>query len=246
MSTLILLRHGQSTWNEENRFTGWIDVDLSKFGEEEAVQAGRLIAAEGIRIDIAFTSLLTRAIRTCALALDAMRVSYLPVERHWRLNERHYGALQGLNKKETAERYGLDQVQIWRRSYDVPPGPLALDDPSHPRFDPRYADVPKWALPDTECLADVVARLAPYFEDAIAPRLLAGENVFVAAHGNSVRAIVKMLEHLSDAEIAELEIPTGVPRVYELDGALEVTSRRELGDPADIAARAEAVARQAG
>ncbi len=247
MATLVLLRHGQSIWNDENRFTGWVDVELSPQGELEARQAGALMAAEPeISFDIAFTSLLSRAITTCSIALAEMGCGYLPVERHWRLNERHYGALQGLNKKETAERYGLEQVKIWRRSYDTPPDPVALDDANHPANDRRYADVPRSALPATECLKDVVARMVPYFEDRIAPHLIRGESVLVAAHGNSLRALVKQLEHLSDEEITDLEIPTGVPRLYTLSPLLEVESVRELGDQDDIAARAAAVAAQAG
>jgi 2,3-bisphosphoglycerate-dependent phosphoglycerate mutase len=247
MSTLILLRHGQSHWNEENRFTGWWDVDLSRTGEAEARAAGELLRAEpGLRIDRAYTSVLTRAVRTCAITLDALDQSYVPVERHWRLNERHYGALQGLNKKETADKFGLDQVTVWRRSYDTPPDPVSLSDPNHPINDPRYRDVPPWVLPATECLKDVVARMLPYFEDRIAPHLIADETVFIAAHGNSLRALVKQLEHLSDDEIVRLEIPTGVPRVYTLSRSLEIEGYRELGDPAENAARAEAVARQAG
>jgi 2,3-bisphosphoglycerate-dependent phosphoglycerate mutase len=246
VSTLILLRHGQSTWNEENRFTGWVDVDLTQQGESEARDAGRLIAAQELSISVAFTSMLTRAIRTCTIALDTIGQSYVPVERHWRLNERHYGSLQGLNKAETAEKFGLEQVKVWRRSYDSPPEPLALDDPSHPANDPRYARVPPWALPATECLKDVVSRMLPYFEDRIAPHLIDGATVLVAAHGNSLRALVKQLEHLSDDEVVDLEIPTGVPRIYTLSPSLEIESFQELGDAADIAARATAVARQAG
>jgi 2,3-bisphosphoglycerate-dependent phosphoglycerate mutase len=247
MSSLILLRHGQSYWNAENRFTGWADIDLSPTGEAEARSAGELLGSEpDLQIDLAFTSVLTRAVRTCAIVLDTLGCSYLPVERHWRLNERHYGALQGLDKKETAEQYGLDQVKIWRRSYDVPPGPVGTDDPNHPRNDPRYHDVAPWALPATECLKDVLERMLPYFEDRIAPHLMAGKNVFIAAHGNSLRALAKQLEHLSEEQVVELEIPTGVPRIYTLSPTLEIESFRELGDPAENAARAEAVARQAG
>jgi 2,3-bisphosphoglycerate-dependent phosphoglycerate mutase len=246
VSTLVLLRHGQSTWNEENRFTGWVDVDLTEHGEDEAKAAGLLIGAEQLSIDVAFTSVLTRAIRTCSFVLDAIGQSYVPVERHWRLNERHYGALQGLNKSETANRFGLDQVKVWRRSYDTPPDPVALDDVNHPANDRRYAAVPRWVLPATECLKDVVGRMLPYFEDQIAPRLLAGETVLVVAHGNSLRALVKQLAHLTDDEVVDLEIPTGVPRIYTLSPLLEIESFRELGDATDIADRAAAVARQAG
>ena len=247
MPTLVLLRHGESTWNAENRFTGWTDVDLSERGEEEARVAGRLIADEpGLEVDIVHTSVLTRAVRTANLSLDEMDRSYLPVRRHWRLNERHYGALQGLNKRETAELHGREQVMLWRRSYDVPPPPVALDDPNHPANDPRYRSVPLTALPASECLADVVHRLLPYWEDAIAPELLDGRTVFVVAHGNSLRALVKELESISDADIPALDIPTGFPRVYDLDVRLGIRDARYLGDPVAAKAAAEAVARQAG
>ncbi len=246
MPTLVILRHGQSTWNAENCFTGWTDVDLSERGEEEAAIAGRLLAAEpGLEIDSVHTSLLRRAVRTANIALDEMERSYLPVRRHWRLNERHYGALQGLNKRETAEQHGLEQVTAWRRSYDVPPPPVGLDDPNHPVNDPRYRDVPPSVLPATECLADVVHRLLPYWEDAIGPELLDGRTVFVVAHGNSLRALVKELESISDGDIVGLDIPTGFPRVYDLDERLRVRGVRYLGDPEAAKAAAEAVARQA-
>ena len=247
MPELVVLRHGESTWNAENRFTGWTDVDLSELGEEEARLAGRLLAAEsGIEVDSVHTSVLTRAVRTANLALDEMGRSYLPVQRHWRLNERHYGALQGLNKKETAERHGAEQVKAWRRSYDVPPPPVSPDDPNHPVNDPRYRLVPPSAMPATECLRDVAVRLLPYWEDVIGPELLAGRTVFVVAHGNSLRALAKFLEHISDEDIVDLNIPTGFPRIYELDRSLEVTSARYLGDVAAQEAAAAAVARQAG
>lgn len=247
MPTLVLLRHGESLWNATNQFTGWVDVDLSPAGETEAAAAGELLAAEsGLAIDVVHTSVLTRAVRTANLALDAAGRSYLPVRRHWRLNERHYGALQGLNKTETLEKHGAAQLQAWRRSYDVPPPPLATDDPGHPRHDARYAHVLPTALPATECLADVVRRLLPYYEDVIAGDLLAGQTVLVVAHGNSLRALVKELEHISDEEIAELNIPTGVPRLYELGPDLSVRSARYLGDPEAAAAKAEAVRQQAG
>ncbi len=246
MSTLVLLRHGQSTWNAENRFTGWADVDLTGAGEEEARQAGRTMAAEpGLEIDSVHTSVLRRAVRTANLALDEMERSYLPVRRHWRLNERHYGALQGLNKAETAARHGLEQVTTWRRSYDVPPPPFVSDDPGHPVNDPRYRLVPRSALPASECLADVVRRLLPYWEDVVAPELLRGRTVLVVAHGNSLRALVKELESISDDDIVGVDIPTGFPRLYELGDHLQVQSRRYLGDPAAAASAAEAVARQA-
>ncbi len=246
MSTgkLLLLRHGQSTWNLENLFTGWIDVDLSDQGRLEAEEAGRLLKAEGIPFDVAFTSTLKRAIRTLWIALDAMDMMWLPVERSWRLNERHYGALQGLDKAQTVARHGPEQVKAWRRSYDIPPPPLSLDDPTHPRFDRRYANVPPAELPSAESLKDTLARVLPVWNARIAPELEAGRNVLVAAHGNSLRALVKMLDGMSDAGIVELNIPTGVPLLYELDGRLQPTSRRYLGDAEAVNARAAAVARQ--
>ncbi len=247
MPTLVLLRHGESLWNATNQFTGWVDVDLTPQGEAEAAAAGALLAAEpGLRLDVVHTSVLTRAVRSANLALDAAGLSYLPVRRHWRLNERHYGALQGLNKAETMQKHGEAQLLAWRRSYDVPPPPLSSDDPGHPLHDPRYAGVPRSALPAAECLADVVRRMLPYYEDAIAADLLAGLSVLVVAHGNSLRALVKELESISDEEIVELNIPTGIPRLYDLDGNLAVRSARYLGDPAEAAARADAVRRQAG
>jgi 2,3-bisphosphoglycerate-dependent phosphoglycerate mutase len=245
--TLVLLRHGQSYWNKENLFTGWVDVDLSPEGEEEARRAGELLAEErDLKIDLVHTSILTRAVHTADIALSVAKLSYLPVQRHWRLNERHYGALQGLNKKETAEKFGLDQVTIWRRSYSIPPDPVALDDPNHPINDARYAAIPRRALPATECLADVVARFVPYFEDAIAPQLFDHKTVLVVAHGNSLRALRKYLEDMSDDEIVATEIPTGIPFVYELGDDLSVKDFRYLGDPDAAAAAAEAVRRQAG
>jgi 2,3-bisphosphoglycerate-dependent phosphoglycerate mutase len=246
MSTgkLLLLRHGQSIWNLENLFTGWIDVDLSDQGRLEAQEAGRLLKAEGIAFDVAFTSVLKRAIRTLWIALDAMDLMWLPVERTWRLNERHYGALQGLNKAQTVERHGADQVKIWRRSYDIPPPSLPDSDPAHPRFDRRYAQVPPAELPACESLKDTLARVLPFWNARIAPELLAGRNVLVAAHGNSLRALVKMLDRMSDAAIVELNIPTGVPLLYDLDDALQPRSRRYLGDAEAVRARAEAFARQ--
>jgi 2,3-bisphosphoglycerate-dependent phosphoglycerate mutase len=248
MSTgkLVLLRHGQSIWNLENLFTGWIDVDLSDQGRLEAQEAGRLLRAEAIAFDVAFTSVLKRAIRTLWIALDGMDLMWLPVERSWRLNERHYGALQGLDKAQTAERHGADQVKIWRRSYDIPPPPLPESDPQHPRFDRRYADVPAGEMPSAESLKDTLARVLPFWNSRIAPELAAGRNVLVAAHGNSLRAMVKMLDRLSDQAIVELNIPTGVPLVYELDAHLQPLSSRYLGDAEAVKARAEAVAAQAG
>ena len=241
---LLLLRHGQSTWNLQNLFTGWVDVDLSEQGRLEAQEAGRLLKAEGIAFDVAFTSVLKRAIRTLWIALDEMDLMWLPVERTWRLNERHYGALQGLDKAQTVERHGTEQVKVWRRSYDTPPPPLPENDPAHPRFERRYAQVPGAELPSSESLKDTLARVLPFWNARIAPELTAGRNVLVAAHGNSLRALVKMLDGLSDAEIVELNIPTGVPLLYELDTKLRRASSRYLGDADAIKARADAVARQ--
>jgi 2,3-bisphosphoglycerate-dependent phosphoglycerate mutase len=247
MSTgkLVLLRHGQSIWNLENLFTGWIDVDLSAQGLEEAKESGRLLKAEGIAFDIAFTSVLKRAIRTLWIALDEMDLMWLPVERSWRLNERHYGALQGLDKAQTVAKHGAEQVKVWRRSYDIPPPPLEASHPQHPRFDRRYAGVPAGELPSSESLKDTLGRVLPFWNQRIAPELAAGRNVLVAAHGNSLRAMVKMLDRMSDAAIVELNIPTGVPLVYELDSHLQPVASRYLGDAEAVKARAEAVARQA-
>ncbi len=246
MSTgkLLLLRHGQSIWNLENLFTCWIDVDLSAQGRQEAQEAGRLLKAEGIAFNVAFTSVLKRAIRTLWIALDEMDLMWLPVERSWRLNERHYGSLQGLDKAQTVEKHGAEQVKIWRRSYDIPPPPLPASDPGHPRFDRRYAQVPPAELPACESLKDTLARVLPFWEARIAPELRAGRNVLVAAHGNSLRALVKMLDRMSDSAIVELNIPTGVPLLYELDASLTPVSSRYLGDPEAVKARAEAVAKQ--
>jgi len=244
MSKLILVRHGQSTWNVENLFTGWTDVDLSGNGRNEAMSAGRQLLAEDIKVELAFTSVLKRAIRTLWIMLDEMDRMWVPVERSWRLNERHYGALQGLNKQQTAERHGEAQVRIWRRSYDIAPPPLAADDPRHPRFDPRYAGIDPAELPATESLKDTLQRVLPYWRERLAPQLVRGRQVLVVAHGNSLRAMVKMLDELSDAAIVELNIPTGVPLVYELDERLQVLGRRYLGDAAAIAAAADAVRRQ--
>ena len=241
---LVLVRHGQSTWNHENRFTGWTDVDLTPKGCEEARQAGRELARAGLEPDIVLTSVLKRAIRTQWLILEELDLLWLPVERDWRLNERHYGALQGLNKAQTAELHGEAQVLIWRRSYDIAPPPLRLDDERHPRFDRRYAAVAAAELPATESLKDTLARVLPYWRERIAPELQRGRRVLVAAHGNSLRALVKMLDELSEQAIVELDIPTGVPLVYELDAALKPRSSRYLGDPAAIRAAAEAVKRQ--
>ena len=241
---LILVRHGQSVWNVENLFTGWHDVDLSDQGRQEAAQAGRELVNEKLAVDIAFTSVLKRAIRTLWIALDEMDRMWIPVERSWRLNERHYGALQGLNKAQTVEKHGEAQVKVWRRSYDVPPPKLELDDPRHPRFDARYAGVPAAELPAAESLKDTLARVLPFWNSRIAPELRAGRNVLVAAHGNSLRAMVKMLDNVPEKDIVELNIPTGVPLLYELDAQLKPLGSRYLGDPEAIAAAAEAVRRQ--
>jgi 2,3-bisphosphoglycerate-dependent phosphoglycerate mutase len=245
MATLILLRHGESTWNRENRFTGWVDVGLTERGEQEAVAAGRLLAEHGSLPDVVHTSVQQRAIRTAELTLGECDRAWIPVRRSWRLNERHYGALQGKNKKETAEEFGIDQVKTWRRSYATPPPSLSLDDPMHPRFDPRYASLPVDVLPATECLADVVERMLPYWYDGIVPDLAAGGLVLVAAHGNSLRAVVKHLDDVSEEAIVELNIPTGQPLLYELGPRFEVLDRRYL-DPAAAEAGAAAVASQAG
>jgi 2,3-bisphosphoglycerate-dependent phosphoglycerate mutase len=241
---LILVRHGQSIWNVENLFTGWYDVDLSDLGREEAVLAGRELLREKIEPHIALTSVLKRAIRTLWLMLDTTDRMWIPVERSWRLNERHYGALQGLNKAQTVAQHGEAQVKIWRRSYDVPPPALGWDDPRHPRFDPRYADLDPKLLPTTESLKDTLARVLPFWETRIVPELRARKNVLVVAHGNSLRALVKMLDLMSESDIVEFNIPTGIPMLYELDEQIQPTSRRFLGDPAAIAAAQEAVRRQ--
>jgi 2,3-bisphosphoglycerate-dependent phosphoglycerate mutase len=245
ITKLVLLRHGESEWNLENRFTGWTDVGLSAKGKREARAAGRLLVKEGYDFDLTFTSYLKRAILTLDLALEVMDRLWLPVVRHWRLNERHYGALQGLNKAETAARHGAEQVQVWRRSYDVPPPPLSQDDPRHPRFDPRYRDLAPDLIPATESLADVVVRMLPFWYDFIVPALRAGRRVLVSAHGNSLRALVKHLDGISDEEIPGLNIPTGIPLVYELDPNLVPTARYYLGNPEKAAAAARAVAEQA-
>jgi 2,3-bisphosphoglycerate-dependent phosphoglycerate mutase len=247
---LVLLRHGQSLWNAENLFTGWYDTDLSEAGRAEAAAAGSLMADAGVEAGCLHTSVLTRAIRTAELALAAQGRSWLPVRRHWRLNERHYGELTGKNKAETAAQFGEDQVKVWRRSYDVPPPPIAADNPFNPNVDARYDGLAPEVVPATECLADVVARMLPYWYDAIIPDLSTFGTVLVVAHGNSIRALVKHLDDVADDAITGVEIPTGVPLVYELDDAFRPAAampvlERALGDPAAIAAAAEAVARQA-
>ena len=241
---LVLVRHGQSTWNLENLFTGWTDVELTKQGSKEALDAGRLLKAEGFKFDIAFTSVLKRAIRTLWIITDEMDLLWVPVERAWQLNERHYGALQGLDKAQTVAKHGAEQVKIWRRSYDIPPPPLDEADERHPRFDARYAGLSKSDLPATESLKDTLARVLPYWDRRIAPELKAGRNVLVVAHGNSLRAVVMMLDGMSPADILEFNIPTGVPIAYELDANLKSLGRRFLGDAAAIRAAADAVAKQ--
>lgn len=241
---LVLVRHGQSIWNVENLFTGWTDVDLSERGRAEAARAAVELQQAGIDVDIAFTSLLKRAIRTLWIILDGMDRMWIPVERTWQLNERHYGALQGLNKAQTVAEHGEAQVKIWRRSYDIPPPALADDDPRHPRFDPRYRHIDPQQLPATESLKTTLDRVKPFWDARIAPELRAGRNVLVTAHGNSLRALVKMLDQVAEADIVELNIPTGVPLVYELDADLKPMSSRYLGDEAAIRAAAEAVRRQ--
>ena len=245
MKTLVLLRHGESTWNRENRFTGWTDVDLTERGVAEARRAGRLLREEGLEFDVAYTSVLKRAIRTLWIALDELDQMWIPVHRSWRLNERHYGALQGLNKAETARKYGDQQVLMWRRSYDTPPPALDSSDERFPRGEPRYADLDARDIPLTECLADTVARFLPFWHEAIEPDLRAGKRVIIAAHGNSLRALVKYLDHVSDQDIVSLNIPTGVPLVYELDDALQPVSSRDLGDADEVQKAMQSVANQA-
>jgi 2,3-bisphosphoglycerate-dependent phosphoglycerate mutase len=242
---LVLLRHGQSTWNLENLFTGWHDVPLSEHGVTEAKEGGRQMKHAGLAPGVVHTSLLIRAIQTADLALAEMGRTWIPVRRSWRLNERHYGGLQGLNKKQTAERYGEDQVKVWRRSYDVRPPDMKVSDEHHPSHDPRYADLPPELLPSAECLKDVVERVLPYWFDSIVPDLLQHQCVPVSAHGNSLRALVKHLDGLTDQEVVDLDIPTGVPRVYQLDSMFKPASARYLGDPEEIARRAAAVKSQA-
>ncbi|NDJ74617.1 MAG: 2,3-diphosphoglycerate-dependent phosphoglycerate mutase [Chloroflexi bacterium] len=242
---LVLLRHGESIWNKKNLFTGWTDVDLNGQGVMEANQAGELLAAEGFRFDFAFTSVLKRAIRTLWIVLDEMDLMWIPVERAWQLNERHYGTLQGLNKTETAEKMGADQVHIWRRSYDIPPPPLEADDKRHPAHDPRYANLSPGELPACESLKNTLERVLPYWTTTIVPRIKAGQRVVIAAHGNSLRALVKHLDGISDADIPGLNIPTGIPLVYELDETLKPLGHHYLGDEEAARKAADAVARQA-
>jgi 2,3-bisphosphoglycerate-dependent phosphoglycerate mutase len=242
---LVLVRHGQSDWNQKNLFTGWHDVDLTAQGRDEARAGGRTLLDEGLTFDIAFTSVLTRAVRTLWIILDEMKLMWLPVEKHWRLNERHYGALQGLDKAQTTAKHGEAQVKIWRRSYDIPPPALEQSDERHPLHEARYANLAPSVLPGTESLKTTLARVKPYWEERIAPELLSGRNVLVAAHGNSLRAVIKMLEGISDDDITELNVPTGVPRRYKLDADLKPTAAEYLGDQEAIAAAAKAVADQA-
>ncbi len=244
MYKVVLLRHGESDWNKENRFTGWTDVDLSTKGIQEAHDGAKALKDGGYSFDVAFTSVLKRAIRTLWIVLDDMDLMWIPVHRSWRLNERHYGALQGLNKAETAAKHGDEQVKIWRRSYDIPPPALDIADPRYPGIDPRYKDVPEKELPKTECLKDTVARFLPYWHDTISPVVKSGKRVIIAAHGNSLRALVKYLDNVSEKEILELNIPTGIPLVYELDDNLKPIKHYYLGDQEKIKAAMDAVANQ--
>ena len=244
MKKLVLLRHGESQWNRENRFTGWVDIDLSEKGKEEATAAGQLLKDEGFVFDMAYASVLKRAIRTLWTVLDQMDLMWIPVTKSWRLNERHYGALQGLNKTETAQRHGDEQVLIWRRSYDTPPPALDADDERHPSKDRRYAALTPEELPATECLKDTVARFLPYWHETIAPQIMDGKRVIITAHGNSLRALVKYLDNISDEDIVGLNIPTGIPLVYELDDDLKPIRSYYLGDQEELKKAQEAVAKQ--
>jgi 2,3-bisphosphoglycerate-dependent phosphoglycerate mutase len=244
MKKIVLLRHGESTWNKENRFTGWVDVGLSEKGMDEAIEAGRLLLEEGYVFDVAYTSVLKRAIKTLWLVLEEMDLMWIPVYRNWRLNERHYGALQGLNKAETAEKHGMEQVKLWRRGYAIRPPALAPDDPLYPGKDPRYADLKPEELPLTECLKDTVARFLPYWHETIGPAVKQGKRVLIAAHGNSLRALVKYLDKISDDEIVGLNIPTGIPLVYELEDDLTPIRSYYLGDQEAVEKAAQAVAEQ--
>ncbi len=244
MKTLVLLRHGESDWNRENRFTGWTDVDLSEKGVQEGIAAGKQMKQDGYTFDVVFTSVLKRAIKTMNLALEQMDLLWLPVQKSWRLNERHYGALQGLNKAETAEKHGMEQTNVWRRSYDIPPPPLIAEDERYPGKDPRYASLSAEELPLTECLKDTVERFLPYWHEMIAPVVQSGQRVLIAAHGNSLRALVKYLDNISEEDIVGLNIPTGIPLVYELDDELKPVRHFYLGDPEAIKKATEAVAGQ--
>jgi 2,3-bisphosphoglycerate-dependent phosphoglycerate mutase len=244
MKKLVLIRHGESVWNKANRFTGWTDVDLSEQGVAEAKKAGQILKEQGYVFDVAFTSVLKRAIRTLWIVMDEMDLMWIPVHRSWRLNERHYGGLQGLNKAETAAKYGDDQVLIWRRSYDTPPPELEESDERHPKHDPRYSDLTSDELPLTECLKDTVARFVPYWQDVIAPTVASGKRVVIAAHGNSLRALVKYLDDISDEQIVGLNIPTGMPLVYELDDDLKPIKNYYIGDPEEVEKAMAAVASQ--
>jgi 2,3-bisphosphoglycerate-dependent phosphoglycerate mutase len=244
MKKLVLLRHGESTWNKENRFTGWTDVGLTEKGSGEAVEAGRLLRKDGFVFDVAFTSVLKRAIKTLWIVLEEMELMWIPVQNHWRLNERHYGALQGLNKTQTAEKHGMEQVKIWRRSYDIPPPALTKDDDRYPGKDPRYAHLRPEEVPATESLKDTVARFLPYWHETIAPVVREGRRVIIAAHGNSIRALVKYLDNVSDSDIVGLNIPTGIPLVYELKDDLKPVRSYYLGDPEAAKKAAQAVADQ--
>ncbi|MDP8260367.1 MAG: 2,3-diphosphoglycerate-dependent phosphoglycerate mutase [Candidatus Gygaella obscura] len=241
---VVLLRHGESVWNKENKFTGWTDVDLSEKGLQEAKESGQTLKNQGYTFDIAFTSVLKRAIRTLWIALDEMDLMWIPVERNWRLNERHYGALQGLNKAETAKKFGEEQVLIWRRSYDTPPNALTKDDPRYPGIDPKYKDMDEKNIPLTECLKDTVARFLPYWHERIAPTIKSGKKVLIAAHGNSLRALVKYLDNISEEKIVSLNIPTGIPLVYELDEELKPIKHYYLGDEEKIKQAVASVANQ--
>ncbi len=245
MYKIVLLRHGESEWNKENRFTGWTDVDLSDKGVNEAMAGGKLMKEAGFKFDLAYTSVLKRAIRTLWLALDEMDLLWIPVYKTWRLNERHYGALQGLNKAETAQKYGDEQVHIWRRSYDIQPPALTAEDERFPGKDPRYADLKKDEMPFTECLKDTVARFLPFWHETVVPTIRSGKQIIIAAHGNSLRALVKYLDDIPESEIVELNIPTGIPLVYELDADLKPIKHYYLGDPEEAKRKAEAVANQA-
>ena len=245
MHKVVLLRHGESTWNKENRFTGWIDIDLSDTGVQEARASARLLKEQGYTFDVAYTSVLKRAIRTLWIVLDELDLMWIPVYRSWRLNERHYGALQGLNKSETGQKYGAEQVHIWRRSYAVQPPPLTKEDDRFPGHDPRYKELDETQLPLAECLKDTVGRFLPYWHETIAPTITAGKRVLIAAHGNSLRALVKYLDNISDEDIPGLNIPTGIPLVYELDDNLKSITHYYLGDPEVARKKAQAVADQA-